>query len=185
MINLWKLFSWESCEWHYWAAFRKGLDIYKGKENIYASVWVKLLERAVIHLGVNLTSAAETRSPGAEGRAFSSSFKIIYSIASPPEHLVLVSDWGYGDGCAADLIHPRKTSYSCMCSVKVIVNALDVFLRVPTWQNLLLCWLELCYELPHKYLTSHLKLQAHPLCICHRSSAKRTRCWVSGSARWS
>lgn len=179
MINLWKLFSWESCEWNYWIAFRKGLDIYKGKENIYASVYVKLLERAVIHLEVNLTSAAETRSPGAEGRAFSSSFKIIYSIASTPEHLVLVSDWGYWDGCAAALIRPG------MCFVKVIVNALDVFLRVPTWQNLLLCWLELCYELPHEFLTSHLKLQAHPPCICHQSSGKRTRCWVGCSTQWS
>lgn len=150
MINLWKLFSWESCEWKYWVAFRKGLDIYKSKENIYASVWVRLLERTVTHLGINLTSAAEIRSPGAEGRAFSRwcYFKIINSIDSPPEYLVPVGDWGYWDGCAAGLIHPGKTSYSCMCFVKGIVNALDVFLRALTSQNVLLCWLELCYELP-------------------------------------
>lgn len=35
-------------------------------------------------------------------------FEIIYYLASPPEHLVLVGDWGYWDGRTAGLIHPGE-----------------------------------------------------------------------------
>lgn len=100
----------------------------------------------------NLTSAAEMRSPGAEGTPFSGEcyFEIVCYMASPPEHLVLVGDWGYWDRCTAGLIWPGETFYFCMrfVEVKVIVNGLLVLLRAPTSPNLLLRWLKICYELP-------------------------------------
>lgn len=79
--NAWLTFG--GCEWKYQAAFRKGLGIYKGTKNIYTSVWIKLLERAYTHLGVNLTSAAEMRSPGAEGRPFSKECNSLLHCFSP------------------------------------------------------------------------------------------------------
>lgn len=144
-----------------------------------------MLGRAVIHLGVNVTSGAEMRSPGAEGRPFSGEcyFEIIYYIASPPEHLVLVGDWGYWDGCTAGLIHPGKTSYFCMCFVKVIVNVLVVLLRAPTSLNLLLCWLKICYELPRLELVkrkSIFKRIHHFVSVLFYWSIKRMIpfCWL-------
>lgn len=118
------------------------------------------------------------RSPGAEGGPFSGEcyFKIIYDIASPPEHLVLVGDWGCWDGCTAALIHPRKTSYFCMCLVKVIVNALVVLRRAPTSLNLFLRWLKTCYELPHLELVkrnSILRCIHHFIAISFYWSLKR------------
>lgn len=67
--------------------------------------------------GVNVTSAAEMRSPGAEGRPFSGEcyFRIVYYIASPPEHLVLVGDWEYWDRCTAGPLHSQGKLLTSAC----------------------------------------------------------------------